>query len=167
MSDDTGIADALQQLAEATTPTELISAHQQKARAVRAARRHAARIEGPLAATFRAAMEHWDAQKADGVSFAERATCLAASLRAAWPKGRDEGWKYLCSDCSDYGLIISTCPGDATCGRVKQHPKHDFGTPCWCPKGVRFKDTPKAGPEGFTSAGKTPRKAPGFTKFGR
>lgn len=120
-----------------------------------------------LVQTFREAMRLWDAQKADGVSFADRVAGLANSLRQAWPKGRESEWKYLCADCSDYGLIMSKCPGDATCGRAKQHQAHDVGTPCWCPKGVRFKDTPKAGPEGFTSAGKSPKKPSGFTKFGR
>lgn len=167
MSDDTTIEDALTQLAEAKTATDLIAAHQAKARAVKAARRRARETEGPLAATFRAAMEHWDAQKADGISFAERAKGLEKSLRAAWPKGRDTDWKYLCSDCSDYGLIMSDCRGDATCGRTFPHRPHDFGRPCWCPKGARFRDTPKPGPEGFTGVGKSPKKPSGFTKFGR
>lgn len=166
MSDDTTIEDALKQLAEAKTASELITAHQQKARAVKAARRKAQQTEGPLAATFRVAMEHWDAQKADGVSFAERAKGLEQSLRAAWPKGREEGWKYLCDDCSDYGLVMGKCPGNTTCGRTFPHQAHDFGWPCVCPKGARFREKPKSPSDGLTSAGKSPKKS-GFTKFGR
>lgn len=120
-----------------------------------------------LVQTFREAMRLWDAQKADGVPFADRVTGLAKSLRQAWPKGRENEWKYLCSKCSDYGLEMQDCPGDATCGRPHAHLPHDFGTPCWCSAGQRFRAQPKPGPDAFTDAGKTPRKSPTFTKFGR
>ncbi len=113
---------------------------------------------GDLAKTFVEAMRIWDADKADGVSLSERLTRLERTLRTVWPQTRE--WKYLCTSCQDIGLVMSACPGDATCGRHKPHLPHDFGTPCWCDRGRAFRPKAKATPEDFTAAGK-------MTKVGR
>lgn len=121
---------------------------------VKGARKKAHQDEGALAATYREAMRLWDEQTAQGVSRADRLRGLTASLKAAWPKGRTEEWKYLCTNCLDYGLSMSTCPGDATCGRPKPHLAHEFGTPCWCQLGKRFRTTPKQATD-YTDAAQT------------
>lgn len=118
---------------------------------------------GILAQTLIAALQHWAAQKADGVSLEEREAGLAKTLRAAWPKGREEPWRYLCESCEDTGLRTSDCAGDATCGRAKPHGPHAFGEPCWCPLGARFRAKPKPTAEDFTQAG---RSKP-MTRIGR
>lgn len=119
-----------------------------------------------LVQTFREAMRIWDAQKAEGISRADRVLGLAQSLKAAWPKGREEGWKYLCTGCSDYGLEMHECPGDATCGRDKPHLPHEFGTPCWCSAGKRFKAPAKTADD-FTGAGTVTRKPKQWSRGGR
>jgi hypothetical protein len=106
-----------------------------------------------LVQTYMAAMRHWDAQKSDGVSLCERLIGLEKTLRACWPFTRE--WKYLCVECSDFGLVMATCPGDATCGRSKQHLPHDYGTPCWCSQGIRYRAKPKPSADDFTAAGKS------------
>ena len=148
------ILDALDTLGRAQGAKALIDAHHQARRAVRSARSAAHAKFGTLAQAYAAAMENWAAQKAEGVPFAERVAGLEKTLRAAWPKGRLEAWHVLCGSCDDYGLVISACPGDATCGRVKPHLPHDFGKPCWCKAGARFKEKPKPTPDDFTAAGK-------------
>ena len=85
------------------------------------------------------------------------------SVRSAWPPGRE--WKYLCQNCRDYGLEMLECPGDATCGRDKQHRPHDFGRPCWCDAGAKFRARLKS-EEDFQQAGKTPKRS-GFSRVGR
>ena len=114
-----------------------------------------------LVQTYQAAMRHWDAQKADGVVLADRLSGLEQTLRACWPFTRE--WKYLCDQCSDFGLVMKTCPGDATCGRSKQHLPHDFGTPCWCEQGKRYRPKQKPEPDDFAQAGKSKP----MTRFGR
>ena len=87
--------------------------------------------------TIQALFREWDAQKAAGATVAERVANLERTVRAMWPFTRE--WHYLCARCSDYGLEMAECPGDATCGRTKAHLPHDYGTPCWCDAGRRFK----------------------------
>ena len=106
-----------------------------------------------LGKTFVAAMELWDGQKANGVTIEDRLICLERTLRAAWPQTRE--WKFLCQNCRDYGLVIEQCAGDATCGRDRPHLPHDYGTPCWCSAGQRFRERPKPSPEDFTAAGQS------------
>lgn len=106
-----------------------------------------------LAAGVMDAMRLWDEQKAAGVPLADRQRALFGVIRDLWPVTRE--WKYLCTNCSDSGLAIAVCPGDATCGRSKAHLAHEFGTPCWCGLGSRFREKPKPGPEDFTEAGRS------------
>lgn len=110
-------------------------------------------IDLHLGKTFVAAMQLWDQQKADGVTREDRLICLERTLRAAWPQTRE--WKFLCQNCRDYGLVIAPCVGDASCGRAKTHLLHDYGTPCWCSAGQRFREKPKPSAEDFTAAGRS------------
>lgn len=131
-------------------------AHKELKAAVKPARREAHAKEGRLAATFREAMKAWDQMKADGATLQARVTGLEAMLRDVWPFTRE--WKYLCSGCEDGGLVFARCPGDATCGRPKEHLPHSYGTPCWCSLGSRFKSKPR-GADDFTAAGRTSKPA--------
>lgn len=97
--------------------------------------------DGRLAKIFTAAMVIWDAMKADGAPLSERVAGLERTLREAWPFTRE--WKYLCVQCSDTGLVMGTCEGDATCSRHKVHLPHEYGTACWCAAGHRFKQVPR------------------------
>ena len=107
-----------------------------------------------LGKTFVAAMELWDGQKANGVTLEDRLICLERMLRAAWPQTRE--WKFLCNTCRDYGLDMGECDGQSgTCGKQHRHLSHEFGTPCWCSAGQKFRKQPKPSAEDFTAAGKS------------
>lgn len=138
-----------------TVVDQVRAAHQALRKMVPATRRAFRAEFGILSQTYTAAMQIWDSQKAEGVPLLERIAGLEQTLRAVWPQTRE--WKYLCTQCNDYGLVMGTCPGvtDATCGRVKPHLAHEFGTPCWCDRGRGFKDKPKPEPSDFTQAGKS------------
>lgn len=116
-----------------------------------------------LAATMIESLRLWDAMKADGVEVEERRVMLEKTLRQAWPFTRE--WKYLCQRCCDFGLEMHECPGDATCGRQNPHRWHEYGTPCWCGAGEKFKK-PQRQLDDFTEAGKTPKRG-GFSRVGR
>ena len=103
----------------------------------------------------------WHQMRENGASIEQCTTSMEAVVRARWPFTRE--WKFLCSNCDDVGLVMGDCPGDATCGRPRQHLPHSFGTPCWCGLGNKFKDKQPAAPEDFAQAGRT-RKP---TRFGR
>lgn len=158
---------ALDALAKAHGSSELASAFRSVQRAVHHKRKQDAIEFGPLQRAVNEALALRDELKAKGVSGADLDRGLEGVLRQFWPKpkGRTEPWRDLCEECRDYGLVMATCPGDATCGRPHAHAEHEYGTPCWCEKGRRFRDKPKPEPSEFTDAGKTPKK--GFTRFGR
>ena len=157
------LESTLQELSQAHGPKALATAYGRLRGAVSASRRRDGRAFGTLAQTFIEAMRIWDIQKADGVSEAERQAGLEKTLRAAWPQTRE--WQYFCS-CHDYGLEILTCPGNATCGRVKRHLPHEWGNPCWCQAGKRFRAPEKPQPEDFAAAGKTTKRS-GLSRVGR
>lgn len=145
-------------------------AHNALRRAVGPKRREAKHVEGPLAKAFREAMAIWDAMKADGMSLSDRCKGLEAVLRQVWPFTRE--WHTLCPQCNDYGLQMAVCPGDATCGDNpathrprRPHLAHDYGRPCYCELGRRFREAPKPGPDDFTQAGKS--KSRSFSRMGR
>lgn len=119
--------------------------------------------EGVLSATIRAALLEYDNQRAAGASEAELARNFEQTVRASWPFVRE--WRFLCQRCFDFGLEMGRCPGDATCGRPKEHLAHDFGTPCWCSAGNRFKVTEKTPDDAIAAAARTPKRQP--TRFGR
>src|SRR6185503_9128267 len=141
--------EALRALGEAHGPSALARAFAAVQGQVRRARREAASRLGTLAKTYIAAMAIWDRQKADGVPLEARYEAMEQSIRLAWPRGREHAWHFLCASCSDYGLEMHQCPGDASCGRQRPHLAHDYGRPCWCQKGARFKDKPKPTGEDF------------------
>jgi hypothetical protein len=166
---DKPLDTALDILATAATPAALVRGHSALKQVVSLARQRANAKLGTLAKTYIAAMEIWDAQKAEGLSFEERAATLRASVEAAWPKGRMEPWHTRCASCNDYGLEMLTCPGDETCGatshgHVFPHAPHEYGRPCWCQRGARFREKPKAEGDDFKAAGKS--KPRGFTRYG-
>lgn len=120
--------------------------------------------ESILAETFREAMRISDRMKFEGASKADRQAMVETALRQAWPQVR--AWRYLCENCNDYGLKMHDCPGDATCGRSMAHLPHEYGRPCWCDAGRKFR--PKAvAPEDLEGAGRAPKKSKPFTRFGR
>ncbi len=133
--------DDLQTLSDAHGPKALSRAFERLQGTIRLGRKATQKTWGLLAQTFTEAMRIWEGQKADGVPKTTREADLEKTLRAAWPHGRE--WKYLCDTCRDVGLEMLDCPGDATCGRVKPHLPHEFGRPCWCAAGRRFRQTPK------------------------
>lgn len=154
-------------LAAAKGPKALAESHS-KLRSLVSLSRKAFRKspEGQLAGTYMAAMEIWDSQKADGVSLEERQEGFEKSMRASWLRA-DREWKYLCHDCNDYGLMMRTCEGHPRCGcnsKGHEHLPHEYGIPCHCGVGARFRERAKPTPENFTDAAKKPR---GFSKIGR
>jgi hypothetical protein len=143
---------------------------------VRKSRKDAHKTDGKLAAAFVEAMHILDAQKANGVPFAERIQGLDETLRHVWPFTRT--WHYLCEACRDTGLVMHVCRLGARCdgissridgpkgtpGKYKrlcaQHPTsdytHEYGIPCDCEKGRRFREpATRRGPDDFKDAGKS------------
>jgi hypothetical protein len=107
------------------------------------------------------AVKIWHQMRANGASISECTVSMEAVIRERWPFKRE--WKFLCANCDDVGLVMAECSGDATCGRAREHGRHTFGTPCWCPLGNKFRDKGPAPPEDFAQAGRV--KKP--TRFGR
>lgn len=144
-------------------------------KSVRRKRKDAHKAEGKLGAAFVEAMKILDAQKAAGVPFLDRIRGLEQVLRHVWPQTRE--WHYLCEQCRDSGLVMHVCRKGARCDGIStridspgarpgkyrrlcaQDPQsdyeHDYGTPCACDRGRRFREGPKPGPEDFTAAGKS------------
>lgn len=114
-----------------------------------------------LGETLMEALRLCDKMRADGVPKAEIRSTLERTLRAAWPQTRE--WKFLCEQCRDYGLVMTECVGDATCGRTNPHQKHDFGRPCWCSKGDRFRVKEKTPDDTMAAAAKVSKP----TRLGR
>lgn len=116
-----------------------------------------------LADTITECFQLLDQMKAGGISAAERAETLEQTVRQVWPFTRE--WKYLCQSCGDVGLEMHTCPGDATCGLVKGNPHlpHDYGTPCWCDAGRKFRQKERT-PEDLMAKAATVKKP---SRFGR
>ena len=117
--------------------------------------------EGTLAATIRVAILERTAQLAAGATRVEADANLEKTLRVSWPFRRE--WKYLCECCSDHGLDMQECPGDATCGRTFPHLPHESGTPCWCAAGARFKRPVPS--DDVTQAGRATKRK--VTRWGR
>jgi hypothetical protein len=118
--------------------------------------------EKQLAATVAEAVRIRRVMLDDGASMDDADAALERSIRLAWPFTRE--WKYLCDKCRDCGLEMLFCPGDATCGRTKGHLPHDFGVPCWCPKGKVFRPKERSEVDELASIGKQPKT---FTRFGK
>jgi len=147
------LTDALRALSAAHGGKALAGAFHALQGQVRQTRRAAKAQYGNLAQTFMAAMQIWDAQKAEGVSREGRLAGLEKTLRASWPQARE--WKYLCQECGDIGLVSYDCSGRLDCGRHREHLPHSYGRPCFCSKGARFSEKPKPEPADFKQAGLT------------
>lgn len=108
-----------------------------------------------------------DELKAGGLSGPELDGALETVLRDTWPKpeGRTEPWRDLCANCRDYGLVMRICPGDASCGRPKAHAEHEYGVPCWCPRGRGFHEKQTPTPDDAMTLAAKPKKAP--SRWGR
>ncbi len=139
---------------------------------------------GDLADTIKAMLAERDHQRAAGASETELARNMEQSLRAALPQERP--WKYLCRECDDTGLIIRTCrrgqrcdgiasridssqdrPGKYTrlCAKAPDSDyEHEYGEPCWCNAGNRFKARPQSEIDPVQEATKAPKKP---TRWGR
>jgi hypothetical protein len=142
---------------------DLRTEHQELRRAVPAARRAAHKIEGKLGAAFREAMEIWDRQKADGVSFLERLKGLDALIRDVWPKGECScpRCRWVCQSCQDTGANYEKRPARIYGGMLVE-----YVVPCACERGRRFMEKPKADPGDFTQAARSkPRTT--MTRMGR
>jgi hypothetical protein len=126
-------------------------AHQALRKAVGPKRKAAHVEEGPLASSFRAAMDIWRSMDAEGVPFLERCKALERTLRAAWPKGtcRCPRCFWRCQDCQDTGAMIESRPAPIYGGRPV-----DVAVPCHCEKGRMFVPKQKQTAD-FTAAGKT------------
>lgn len=170
--------DDLKTLSEANGPHALVRAFARMQGTIQTSRRAASKTLGLLASTFMEAMRIWDAQKADGVSKDERVAGLEKTLREAWPRGREQPWRYLCDRCDDTGWAFHTCTPETPCGRpfklpastnktgLKDYtgqghctPGHSYVTACWCEKGRAFRPsvegTRPASPDDFAQAAKS------------
>lgn len=98
-----------------------------------------------MATTIMAAVDIRQRLKADGASGHELEGGLEAIVRETWPKptsGRTDPWHYNCDACADSGLELHICRDGKSCGMAhgKRHAApHEYGTPCWCERGHRFK----------------------------
>lgn len=122
---------------------------------------------------------------ADKMPAADIAASFEQVVRDVWPKGRE--WHYLCEQCSDTGLIIYTCRPGARCNGIStrtdgphekpgkyrrlcaQHPDsdytHEYGEPCDCKNGSRFRKAPPTDRDVLNDAAMKPKPKP-FSKFG-
>lgn len=119
-------------------------------------------VAGELARTILEALKLRDQMRAAGASEDQLADGFERVIRSVWPFERE--WKYLCGHCDDIGYLFEECPGDASCGRPREHGAHRLVRPCWCSLGARFKPKPKT-EQDFTAATKSKPKT--FTKWGR
>jgi hypothetical protein len=117
--------------------------------------------DGALADTIKEALRLVDVQRAQGATKAECDAYLEKVVRESWPVTRE--WKYLCDKCGDTGLEMRECQGDATCGRSKRHLPHEYGDPCWCSAGARFRAKPKSDEDFSQATAKTKKPS----RFGR
>lgn len=98
------------------------------------------KTESKLASAYLDCLPILDRMKAAGVPFLERIKGLEGVLRQFWPFTRE--WTYRCSECCDYGLQLRQCDGEqhrCGLGKGKPHLPHDYGTPCWCAEGARYR----------------------------
>lgn len=112
-----------------------------------------------LSETLIEAIRLRDQMRTDGATEAELTAGFEKVLREVWPTART--WRYLCETCRDYGLEMKACPGDATCGRTFPHAAHDYGDPCWCKAGNRYKSKARDDDPGGAGAKRKP------SRFGR
>lgn len=138
-----------------------------------------------LAVAIEAALKMRENMRADGVSEADLAAGFEQVVRAVWPKGRE--WHYYCEQCSDTGLVMAMCKPGARCNGISTRTdgpfeppgkyqrlcakfpdsdyEHEYGVPCICRNGSRFKHLPKAEGDDLGDAARKPKPKP-FSRFG-
>ncbi len=176
------IEAALRRLSETHGADALSAEFERLQRLVRRKRKESA--AGPLATAIAEALRLRDKLKADGASETDIAAGLERLVRDAWPKGRE--WHYYCDECNDTGLIIRVCRLGDRCNGIStrvdhfrdtpgkyrrlcaMHPDsdytHEYGMPCICPRGDRFKRAPKPERDDLQDAAKKPTQP---SRFGR
>ncbi len=87
---------------------------------------------------------------------------VSDALQAAWPKGREAAWRYLCDLCGDSGWRSFQCP-ETPCEREKQHQAHDYVRQCWCEKGRALTPKPRGETDELATVGKIQKPS----RFGR
>lgn len=93
-----------------------------------------------LATAIEDALKIRATMKMSGATGEELERDFEGVVRAVWPFTRE--WKYLCASCLDTGLEILICHDGKTCGLAKgqkHEAPHEYGVPCWCSKGARFR----------------------------
>lgn len=106
-----------------------------------------------------------DQMRAAGHTKPEIFAALEGVLRSTWPFQRE--WNYLCEACRDTGLEILDCPA-RPCDRRVAHGDHDYGIPCRCPKGDRWRARARTADDAVTAAAKTAKpKQRTFQQAGR
>ncbi len=91
---------------------------------------------GIFAQTVLEAMKLYGAQRVAGATPQELTRNLEQTLRASWPRRRDEPWHFNCEPCHDTGWRRHECP-TTVCGRRVVHEPHSYVVPCLCVKGGR------------------------------
>jgi hypothetical protein len=88
----------------------------------------------PLEAVEDAARElsvgEWFPKLGEWRSVATKAQNTRIIAKALPDPGR--GWQSECGTCDDTGWEELTCSGGRQCGRVKEHPPHNYVVPCPC-----------------------------------
>ena len=123
--------------------------------------------------------------RGDGASQAEVTGAIEEAVRAVWPYTRE--WHYLCDACRDTGLVLHTCRTGARCSGISSrtdasgerpgkyrrlcalHPTstytHEYGVPCACGKGDRFRPKARSHSDELGEVGKTTSRP--LTRWGR
>jgi hypothetical protein len=184
MSDESpdDIEAALKRLAETHGAEALAAEFARLQGLVRRKRRESA--SGPLATAIREALRLRDKMKADGVAPDDIAAGLERLVRDVWPKTRE--WHYICDLCNDTGLRMYVCQRGQRCNGIStridnprdtpgkyrrlcaMHPdsdySHDYGEPCICARGDRFKRVSKPERDDLGDAARKPSQP---SRFGR
>lgn len=139
-------------------------------------------IDLQLANTIEWALREKKNQRELGATHEEAEENFEKTIRAAWPKMRDEPWHYLCDRCDDTGFIRRVCEPGNRCegwstykssatmpdGKYKRrlctlphagNYTHDYVSFCSCPKGEMMRPKQKQASD-FTEAAKTPKRKP-------
>ena len=116
----------------------------------------------------------------DGATPADLAAGFERVVRDVWPTVRE--WHYLCEQCSDTGLVLYVCAPGRRCNGISTridgpheqpgkyrrlcalHPEadytHEYGEPCDCKFGSRFRSTPKSDRDVLQDAAMKPKPRP-------
>lgn len=180
------LQSALDALGKAHGAAALRSAFRVIQRSVRAIRRDGE--ADSLGKVVMEAIDFRDKLKAEGVEKADLDAGLESLLRERWPKpfDRTAPWRYLCEGCGDTGLVMYLCRPGMRCAGISTRTDgsgdkpgkyqrlcvgsssyvHDYGEPCDCPKGSRFRTGRRNNtPDDFTTATKSKPKP--MSRFGR